>query len=534
MLEINLLHFFCKMTRLFKCFSMRKKFCCLSAFFLLLLPSLAICGTAYYVDLNASSSGNGSFNNPWNSIQDVNNHNFSNGDDVYFKAGTSSANKPARFNVDWGGVNSSDRAIIGCYWNDGGSPNTDCSGKTMPVIDGDGKSTSLTPQYQSLIMIKNQSEGYFTVEWLHVKNSGWNGITIDSSGDYNIIQNTFTDGCVGNNIVISDTEYTKVQDNEVRGSSNFGNRTAFGYRNAGAAITVIDGNNNEVGTNYNEILRNKVYQSWEGIGIYIGPRYSLVEGNVIHDNHSYHLYMGNSRNTTARYNLVYESSSNPDNKDGMIFIGCEAWESWPLKVTGNNTVYGNFVAGGLKGIAITSSCGPDSNVWSDNNKIYNNTIVDCDYNFYFNNISGSSGNEITNNISWTTTSAAVHSNNYSPSGVTWSHNLFDDSVSGKAATNAITNNPKLAKTSGWRALSAGEITGREFMPQAGSQVIDAGTDYNGFPGLIDTDFTADPIILRVASPAANSIADIGAYMSPIDDIDDILAPPSGFRIVSLE
>ena len=101
----------------------------------------------------------------------------------------------------------------------------------------------------------------------------------------------------------------------------------------------------------------------------------------------------------------------------------------------------------------------DTSCNTTNVLVYNNTLVDNDINIRIvRDDAGWTGNEIKNNISWTITAGTVHANNYSPTGVTWSHNLFDDAVSGKAANKAVIGDPDLEKSSGWRSVSAVALT----------------------------------------------------------------------------
>jgi len=140
----------------------------------------------------------------------------------------------------------------------------------------------------------------------------------------------------------------------------------------------------------------------------------------------------------------------------LIGTDSEGHVSSIIKVTGNVEIYGNKVAGGSSGIALMSNSN-DIGVYQSNNKIYQNIIVDCNKNFYFERpVDGWTGNEIYDNISMTKSAESVHSNVFSPPGVTWGRNYFDDPVSGNAGDKAIVG-VVLAKQSGWRSLPAGEV-----------------------------------------------------------------------------
>ena len=114
---------------------------------------------------------------------------------------------------------------------------------------------------------------------------------------------------------------------------------------------------------------------------------------------------------------------------------------------------------------------------NDDTLIYNNTLVDNEYNFAFYQSDTDDDVIIKNNISYLVADLpSYHTNNDSPAGVTWSHNLYYpdsiDTVGGNAMTNAIVNqNPQLKKTSGWRSLTAGSLDGNEFSILSGSKAI---------------------------------------------------------------
>jgi hypothetical protein len=99
-------------------------------------------GADYYVDCAVANGTNGEGdccdgtpgNDPFESINDVELQSFSTGDGLYFLAGSeciedANSTDNDTLNVDW------TNATVGCYWVDGGSPNTDCTGKTKPIIN---------------------------------------------------------------------------------------------------------------------------------------------------------------------------------------------------------------------------------------------------------------------------------------------------------------------------------------------------------------------------------------------------------------
>ena len=78
--------------------------------------------------------GTGTFADPFESVDDVLANSFSSGEDLYFLAGSeciedANSSENDTLIIDWA------NATVGCYWDDAGSPNTDCTGKTKPIIN---------------------------------------------------------------------------------------------------------------------------------------------------------------------------------------------------------------------------------------------------------------------------------------------------------------------------------------------------------------------------------------------------------------
>jgi hypothetical protein len=88
---------------------------------------------------------------------------------------------------------------------------------------------------------------------------------------------------------------------------------------------------------------------------------------------------------------------------------------------------------------------------------------------------GWSGNDFYQNISYTSNNSTMyHANDYSPTGVTWGHNIFDDAVSGNAAALSHTVASPLTKTTGWSTLTAGSVTASTFeLSSAGAAAVAA-------------------------------------------------------------
>jgi hypothetical protein len=148
--------------------------------------------TDYFCDLDAGSSGDGSFASPWNSPEDVEGGGLGTGDSVYFKCGTSySYSGTGGFSINWSGTSSSVRSHVGAYYDDGGSPETDYetvkSQITLDVEDYaeiDGPWTDSwcgSPWYNGLINV-NDNEHYLYIENIRCVNSTAYGLTVDCWG----------------------------------------------------------------------------------------------------------------------------------------------------------------------------------------------------------------------------------------------------------------------------------------------------------------------------------------------------------------
>jgi parallel beta-helix repeat protein len=441
------------------------------------LASVSFAGTAYYVDLEATSSTNlGTYAQPFKTIAAVNSHAMSTGDDVYFKAGMD-AKIDAYLNIDWDG-SESDRVVIGAYYGDG---QFGLNGGERPILDGDTNSDGIgdVPAEYSWPGIINYSRnsasaGYVTVRDLNIRYSGGKGIAINCvygaegyHNDHNEVLNCVVYRSFRQGITIGRGSYNLIEGNYVFESS-YG-RIFYGPTSkvAGAGIET-SGMDTETLSIYNVIRNNTVIRGFEGIGNYKGARYTVMEGNTAYDSQTYNLYVSRSRNVTVRNNLTYATSNSRatthsgGGRGSGIVIQCEDnYEG--LEVSGWETIHGNRIAGFSSGIKILDQAGIDQKY----NEIYNNRIVDCEDNILFGqNDSGWEGNEIHDNYFYIFTSGGVHSTAMSPLGVTWATNHYNTdivSVSGNAATTAVYDDPDLVKTTGWRDLTGGAVTRDDFL-----------------------------------------------------------------------
>jgi parallel beta-helix repeat protein len=497
----------------------------IKAFFLALLicvfPSVVFAGKPYYVDCGANLNGDGSFTRPWNNIKSVNNKMFGKGDDVYFKVNTVCM-PDKKLVIDWDGT-TNDRIIIGAYY---GENQFGLNGNKRPIIDG--QNNVPTSEYDALIIMGSESmEGHVTFENLRINNSKYIALQTNYIDDV-IVDNCYVYQAGGSGIILARCNTGLVKNNTVIHAS-----TIPGSH--GAAITATG--MREIGATTNVTIEyNTIRDSHEGIGLYKKADGNIVQYNTVYDCHTYHIYVGSSKNNTVRYNLVYKSydggteGSTPGEDSGIV-LNNEGWHA-PECHIGGNIIHNNLVAGFNKGINISNEV---NNCAHNDNKIYNNTLADNNFNIWFKlngmgKLSGMiySGNEVKNNISYTITPGAVHSNIFALEGITWDNNNFDEAVSKDAQSgNAQIYSPGLTKTSGWRSLKSGAVKGNEFSLQPNSRNINNGLSIDGYnERIFSANFAINPITINIRPDSTPSI---GAWMEYNSKLS--LIPPKNLNII---
>ena len=426
----------------------------------LLIPALSFAGTAYYVDPNALGGGNGSYKEPWNSIAQVNNHKFSTGDDLYFRAGTT-LNMTAILKINWHG-SENDRVIIGAYYGNG---LLGLGKEARPILKGNNNPDTPVPPGDYDAIINHMGPGYVTIQNLHIKESYSKGIQLGrGAGNYsqfNIIKNCRVEYTGRQGITMPRTRDGLIEDNFVSDTSL--RKICVGSGNclyAGAGIE-LSGMNNENFSLRNTIRGNTLTRTRETIGVYKGARYTTIENNTIYDVGQVGIYIANSRDGVIRNNLIYQpeiTSFGRLARRPCIWIDNEHNPPSIIKVTGGYKIYNNYLAGGSSGIWL-NNLGKDFGYYQSNNIIYGNRIVDCNENFRFHHTNeGWEGNEVYNNYSFVFSDEALHSNNFSPPGVNWKGNFFNTEVSGNAAQNVRINEISLKRETGWRSLKPRDLT----------------------------------------------------------------------------
>jgi hypothetical protein len=446
----------------------------LSSFFFLSFFVFAENASAanYYVDCSASTNGNGTYESPWNNLPSVNAKTFVTGDDIYFKVGTTCYlnSDSDRLQIKHSGTNS-DRVVVGAYYGNG---LFGLGGKERPIIDG---RSQYPAREQGAIDIRSRS--YVTVRDLKVQKMGSSTKAgravqvLDSS--YIDIENCYMYDCYGNAVMFSAVNTGNIIDNTAEQARK------LSASPTGAAIEVT-GRNITGATKNIYVARNHVFMSrYEGIGFYKKVEHSIAEHNIVRDTSSYMMYMDASANNTFRYNLIYITTANSLSRKVAMACNLESWHAYCFG--GNNKFYGNFVAGADRGISFGNGKQADGCRPHIGHKVYHNTFVDNNTVYTFWSPTTIEAIDVKNNISIITSENSTGRHIYSatggnsPPGVTWSHNLFRGGTlpTGNAATNMITGDPKLTKTSGWRTIAPDSLTANHFKLLSGSAAIDKGT-----------------------------------------------------------
>jgi parallel beta-helix repeat protein len=444
-------------------------------FFCLILLTSVVChaaDTAYYVDCGQTDpSEDGSFAHPWNSLNDVAGASFLTGDDVFFKRGVTceiTSNSDVLY-IDWAGDgdDETDRVIIGCYWDDGGSPNDDCGAtpwvddSNRAIIDGDTDEDSDAefPNGSSINALEIGTNDYVTVREIKFTYIGVehnNSSVYIKGGDYIDVHNNWFYRGKGSAVTTTvdpdpstdGSEYCDVYDNYV---VNYGYDLdpAVAYKGKSSVVQITQAWRGTIGlNNHNRIAYNYIENSeQEGIGIAHGSQYNTIEHNIVRDINGPHIYIDGSRYNTIRHNLLFNTAESDSGDSGdlwMFWIECE--QEFPVahsipaatvqSATGDNEIYGNMIAGGGSGIhmscqvcLVTSPIDYSGTDMLKNTLIYNNTFIDNNYSIRFwpGTTTASDTVEIKNNISYHSNDGGrVHVSADDITGVTATHNAYNE------------------------------------------------------------------------------------------------------------
>ena len=485
-------------------------------FLLLSLPAVVL-GAVHYVDCSDTGSTNqGTYAEPFKTIDAVNDHAMSTGDDVYFKVGTSCTLDATddKLNIDWDG-SSSDRVIIGAYY---GEAQFGLNGNARPRIIG--TRGTIPASIYSGIINKGSGTGYITVQDIQVEESKGRGISLSGSQMMPMVDNCYTLNTTYFGIYIqargnSESDPFIIENNTVERSS---------YGRVGGGGIVVDGNNTLNHSYYGLIRKNTVFHGWEGINVVKRARNVIIEQNESYDQRSTGLYIDAAQNNTIRYNQVYWTSDGRTNWSGYWGIAINNEYERPYCYISDNKVYGNIVSGSTSmGILVKNEYSDrvDSSCDSDNTLVYNNTVVDCDaYNYQFLHGDNETGCSVQNNISYIVDGGS-HVNITGTN--VWNHdyNLYSSEpiTAAKGAHDPSYAAPGLNKTTGWQSMTAGSVPASNWaLSSAASPAVNVGAALTGDYAFIlhpDSDFVDNVQVVDQGEHGAGS--EIGAFVW--DEVD---------------
>jgi parallel beta-helix repeat protein len=440
-----------------------------------LLPVFAFCcataseAATYCVRNGGSDSADGrSHATAWASLDKVNSHSFSPGDQVLLLEGDRWV---GALDVDWAGTSTA-QAVVGAYYLEGSTPKRGYR-STRPIIDGDDRLPS--SNYASLVNVRANR---VRVENLTVRNSEGRGISVAQVSDAEIV------GCSVSNIYRGGIHILKSQ--RTRAENNLVSRSDIGLTqdltNWGAAIAIVSSTSTV-------IRNNTVSEVWgEGINAHSGSQYTLIEHNYVFGARSAGVYSDASPDTTIRRNIIVGTANSTwwrvGNTVGAgIALNNEAYHypvgggSQDVNIQSKRAkIYGNLVAYTNAGVAIWGSGLPETSY--DGLLIYNNTFVDNTVQITMNS-KPKPGAQFVNNILLSVSGGTIDVEGFNLNGMTAKNNYFSQGDPGGAYSHTGNRYTglKLAKMSGWQAVNnRDQISWRDFVVLSGSPVIGSGSD----------------------------------------------------------
>lgn len=496
----------------------------------------------YYIAANGNNSNNGtSVSTPklsWAGLPTL-----VASDRVYFRCGDTFT-PSAYLNVTWGGT-SSNRAIIGAYYVDGGIAVHGVSGN-RPIISGNDHVVPTRATYVGLVTVRGN---YVTIKDLVVYQSGGHGISIEGNLDTPTSYTNFVvENCEAESSYFSGISINKNRSNNgtVQGCEVL--ESAWGWK--------YDGRSDYPGglvvtncpTSGTTIKQCYVHHNWgEGIGIYrpltdtasSNSGHVLVEDNLVFCNQKVGIYSSRTESNVIRRNLIVGGSPTSWNyaavySDGKywhqsgIEINTEvrAGTDWP-SVSNNNLIYSNIVVGSYhKGIHYATGYDSGTNT---GNKFYNNTVIGCHYSFDIGTrFSGYTltGIEYKNNISICPadciSSDVLTNPSWFPNKITASHNSWESRPSYWAGTGDVVSDSNWERTTGFQNITDPALALSDLLPLENCSALNAGvvlpSPYNLGIAYTSSYSAGPPIAISVNTMDRTLVGwDLGAIISPITD-----------------
>ena len=440
-----------------------------------LLPILAFCcataseAATYYVRNGGSDSADGrSHATAWASLDKVNGHAFSAGDQVLLHEGHRWV---GTLEVDWAGTSTS-HAVLGAYYLDGTTAKRGYR-SSRPTIDGEDRLPS--GRWTPLVLVKANR---VRVENLRVMNSEGRGIGAAEVNDIEVI------GCSLSNIYGGGIHFLGSQ--RSRAENNFVTVAGIGNKEDGvtwgASIEIVKSTSTT-------IRNNTVSEVWgEGINAHSGSQYTLIEHNYVFGVRAVGIYSDAAPDTTIRRNIVVGTANSAWWRSGNtvgagIALNNEAYHypvgggSQSVSVQSKRAkIYGNLVSYTSAGLALWGNGLPETSF--EGLLVFNNTFVDNTTQVA---MSGKPkpGGQFVNNILLSLSGGTADVAGLNLNGMVAKNNYFSQGDPGGSYSHTGNRYTglKIAKMSGWQAVNnRDQITWRDFVVMTGSPVIGAGSD----------------------------------------------------------
>ena len=423
------------------------------------ISSAEVRAANYYVDATGGNDNNNgrSAATAWRTVSKVNGFSFQTGDDVYFKCGETWVINI--LGIDWSGT-ADNRVVIGAYYGDG---IIGVSGN-KPIIDGNN--TGPSAEYAGLINVWTKE--YITIENLKVVSSAWAGVSFVSSFSCNVT-NVDTADIYKAGIKYNYTDIGVVEGCDIADTC----RTELGGGDWPAALSATFSDNITVKKNF-------VRENYgEGIGIYKTSDNCIVEDNICYANKKAQIYIGSSSGTIVRRNICCGTTDSTYWRGSFPGLGIGVSdEGWVPPHSENNKIYENLIAYCSGGIFLWSAYNDPTWPLKDT-YVHNNVVIDCGTNLIVSSRNTFENSAIKNNIFWSISSDSVQATvPSSHPGLVLDYNLWSSTPDPDAqgANDPSYAAPQLLKTSGWRTITSGSLSGSDFALQSNSPAIDAGTN----------------------------------------------------------
>lgn len=431
--------------------------------------------TVYYVDLDAVSSGDGSYASPWNSISDVMDYatspGFSPSDDIALKGGTSE-NVSERFYPTWQGT-SQNRAVLCAYT---GNKIFQLGATARPILSGNNYTYPAHGSYQYIVTISNKD--YFEVKDIHITESGEGSLSFSSS-DYCLADNILADYCWdGTSVVIGWASNCGIINSEVA-FSRMSTTTTIG-----GGLTISGGNNDEY-TYDNFIYNTSVHDcGTEGLDVIQRANNNTVKYCEIYDNWSVNLYLDDAcDNNEIAYNLIYSTDEGRWYQDVGISLNSEiAHGTYCCPDESYYNIHDNVLVNLRYGLQFRNEV---PGCYYTDADVINNTFIAIDnpkpdtigYAMQFSGGLGATTDiRVKNNM---TAYCEEEVYNCSATGVIFSNNAWDsDPGTGNcdAVDDPANADPEILTKSGFDDIEQNSVTGQEFAYESDSPFLLGASD----------------------------------------------------------